>query len=70
MQPSSGDPIGAQSSSTMFEAYRWKMILLALFIFCNVLFLTIIITFPSDIVSYIFFGCKYQNTLTTFIDFV
>eukprot|EP00727_Mastigamoeba_balamuthi_P004482 m51a1_g14031 hypothetical protein (278) ;mRNA; f:1127433-1136936 len=40
----------------IFEAYRWKMVLLSLFILCNVLFLTAVLTVPANVVAYFFFA--------------
>jgi len=48
--------VAAQDADARFAAYRWKMLLLALFVAVNVIFLVLVLVLPSTIVSYIFFS--------------
>lgn len=57
MQPSQ-EVVGAlqtQEAVERFAAYQWKMMLVAVFLVANVVFLIVILSAPATVVAYIFF---------------
>ena len=58
LKPSQGivGVLNGQEAAERFAAYRWKMILLALFIVANVVFLVLVLAAPARVVAYVFFG--------------